>query len=82
MNPSDADGNPMRCRSCDSVHYLGKDCPHSYENLKKVFWAIWATGHDSEEVALFTGALRQDTYVCIYRYILMIIYVGQMTLCI
>ena len=29
------DGNPMRCRICDSVMHFQRDCPQSYENQSK-----------------------------------------------
>ena len=34
MNPTDSEGNPLRCRACDSIRYLVKDCPHSWENME------------------------------------------------
>ena len=34
-NPLNCEGNPMRCRICDSVMHFQHDCPHSYENQSK-----------------------------------------------
>ena len=35
INPVGADGNTLLCRSCGSYRHLLKDCPDSWENIKK-----------------------------------------------
>ena len=47
----------MRRPPCDSVRHLVKDCPNSSKNMKRL------SGHDAEELALFTVALRKDNEV-------------------
>ena len=34
-NPTDSTGNPMTCNICHSIMHFSRDCPHSYENIKK-----------------------------------------------
>ena len=46
LNPIGSDGNPLRCRSCESIRHLIKDCPHSYENMER---------NSIEKAVLFTG---------------------------
>ena len=35
INPNGPDGNPKRCKSCDSVRHMLQDCPDSWENMKQ-----------------------------------------------
>lgn len=51
INPDGPDGQPLRCRSCDSIRHLVKQCPHSYENMtqKSVQKAVLFTGNRTEE---------------------------------
>ena len=46
-NPIGTDGYPLKCRSCQSIRHLVKDCPDSYENLGK--------REQLENAVLFTG---------------------------
>ncbi|KAG1673036.1 DNA polymerase epsilon subunit 2 [Nymphon striatum] len=46
LNPLGPDGNPLRCRSCESIRHMLKECPDSYENMAK---------KDTEKAVLFTG---------------------------
>lgn len=34
INPTGADGNIKRCKSCDSIRHMLPDCPDSYENMQ------------------------------------------------
>ena len=52
----------MRCRICDSVLHLQKDCPHSYENLGRVY----LTEELSADIILFTGSIKQE--MCLLTY--------------
>ena len=35
LNPIRQDGNPIRCRCCEPICHLVKDCPDSYQNQEK-----------------------------------------------
>ena len=37
LNPAGADGNPKRCKSCDSIRHMLSDCPDSWENMKTAY---------------------------------------------
>ena len=54
VNPDGPDGQPLRCRSCDSIRHLVKQCPHSYENMAR---------QKVEKAVLFTGNKPQETLV-------------------
>ena len=36
LNPTGKDGNILTCDSCKSIRHFIKDCPHTWENLKRV----------------------------------------------
>lgn len=48
-NPLGPDGNPLKCRVCESIFHFIRDCPDSYENRDRQM-----EGKD-EEAVLFTG---------------------------
>ena len=53
-NPVDSTGNPMTCNICQSIMHFSRDCPHSYENMKKqdiVQQPVLFTG-ESEELSV------------------------------
>ena len=35
VNPTGADGNIKRCKSCDSIRHMLPECPDSYENMQQ-----------------------------------------------
>ena len=59
-NPVGPDGNPMRCKICESIFHFARACPDSYENLAK------QSERKVEEAALFTGNKMEEmqTLVC------------------
>ena len=63
LNPLGSNGTPIRCRICDSVLHLQKDCPHSYKNLGRVY----LTEELSEDIILFTGSIKQETCLLTYE---------------
>ena len=56
MNPTGPDGKPLTCRVCGSYRHLMKDCPDSWENIKKVNIV------EDENVVLFTGYNKEEIY--------------------
>ena len=56
MNPTGPDGKVFTCRVCGSYRHLMKDCPDSWENIKKVHLV------EDENVVLFTGYNREEIY--------------------
>ena len=56
MNPTGPDGKPLTCRVCGSYRHLMKDCPDSWENIKKVNIV------EDENVELFTGYNKEEIY--------------------
>ena len=36
LNPTGADGNVRRCKSCDSIRHMLSDCPDSWENMRDI----------------------------------------------
>ena len=56
MNPTGPDGKPLTCRVCGSYRHLMKDCPESWENIKKVNIV------EDENVVLFTGYNKEEIY--------------------
>ena len=56
-NPSDGEGNVMRCMVCDSKLHFVKDCPHAYENMEQSFFI------ETEQFALFTGKNNSEMNV-------------------
>ena len=56
-NPSDSEGNILRCMACDSTLHFVKDCPHAYENLEHSFFT------ETEQFALFTGQNNDEMTV-------------------
>ena len=66
LNPIGQDGNPIRCRCCESIHHLMKDCPDSYQNQEK--------GINFVKTTLFTGSQGTEMQVffneCLYSAVL------------
>ena len=56
MNPTGPDGKVLTCRVCGSYRHLMKDCPDSWENIKKVHLV------EDENVVLFTGYNKEEIY--------------------
>ena len=54
INPTDADGHILTCKSCRSYQHLVADCPDSLENMAKVNIA------EDENVVLFTGFQKEE----------------------
>ena len=48
MNPTGADGKTLSCRCCGSYRHHMKDCPDSWENIRRVNIV------ENENVVLFT----------------------------
>ena len=51
QNPTDIEGNLMTCNICQSVMHFSRDCPHSYENIKKK--------DSTHQAVLFTGESKE-----------------------
>ena len=66
LNPIGQDGNPIRCRCCESIRHLVKDCPDSYQNQEK--------GINFVKTTLFTGNQGTEMQVlfneCLYSAVL------------
>lgn len=56
INPPGPDGNPLRCRSCDSIRHMIRECPDSYENMAR---------KGMEKAVLFTGNHAQEMQVLV-----------------
>ena len=54
MNPAGPDGKTLTCRVCGSYRHLMKDCPDSWENLRRVNIV------DDENAVLFTGYNKDE----------------------
>ena len=65
VNPLGPDGYPLKCRSCQSIRHLIRDCPDSYENMNKSSY---------EKAVLFTGNQATEMQVlaseCLYSAVL------------
>ena len=53
-NPLDMQGNPTRCRICESVYHYASDCPGAYEHREKLDYNM----KDSKEK--FACAAKHD----------------------
>ena len=59
-NPKDAQGNILKCASCESIRHLLEKCPDSYKNLKKFRNTILAATTTDEEVT------NEESYITNY----------------
>ena len=68
LNPIRQDGNPIRCRCCESICHLVKDCPDSYQNQEKdinfVKTTLFTGNQDTEMQVFFNECL----YSCGFRW--------------
>lgn len=62
LNPLDSDGNPIKCRSCESIRHLMKDCPDSWENMKKVLDVQFTR---TDKAVLFCGNKTEELQVLV-----------------
>ena len=46
-NPVDADGNPLRCYTCDSAQHLANRCPHADVERNGQVHVVQFTTHSS-----------------------------------
>ena len=59
LNPIGQDGNPIRCRCCESIRHVVKDCPDSYQNQEKGINFVkitFFTGNQDKEMQVFFNA--------------------------
>ena len=50
-NPTDSEGNTLKCAVCESIFHFAAECPDSYENLQKVLETTEEEIYDSSEEA-------------------------------
>ena len=65
INPSGADGNPKRCKSCDSIRHMLSECPDSWENMKGAYVSELETvgEHEGEQVQEWRAAEEKECWV-------------------